>query len=48
MEWVCALWVAGELIYQGHQPETAAIMGLGLNEVEAPDMVGMLRPEPDT
>jgi hypothetical protein len=40
--------LAGELINQGHQPDTAAIMGRSLYKVEAPDMVCMCRPEPDT
>jgi hypothetical protein len=36
-----------ELIDQGHQPDTAAIMGRDLNKVEAPDVFWMFRPEPD-
>ena len=40
--------LAGELIDQGHQPDTTAIMGCGLDKVEAPDVVWMFRPEPDT
>ena len=38
---------AGELIDQGHQPELAAIVGLGLHEVVAPHVIASLRPEPD-
>ena len=37
----------GELVDQRHQPELAAIMGLGLDEVVAPDMIAMLRSQPD-
>jgi hypothetical protein len=38
---------AGELIDQGHQPELAAVVGLGLNEVVAPPRIASLRPQPD-
>ena len=38
---------AGELVDQRHQPELAAIVGLGLHEVVGPDMVAPLRPQPD-
>ena len=38
---------AGILINQRHQPELAAIVGLGLHEVVAPHMIASLRPEPD-
>lgn len=37
----------GELIDQGHEAEFAAVMGLRLDKVVAPDMIAMLRPEPD-
>jgi hypothetical protein len=40
--------LAGELIDQGHQPNTPAIMGRGLDKVEAPDVVGPFRSKPDT
>ena len=36
-----------ELIDQGHQPELAAVTGLGLDEVVGPDMVAVFRPQPD-
>ena len=37
---------AGELIDQCHQSELAAVVGLRLDEVIAPDVVAMLRPQP--
>jgi len=36
-----------ELVDQRHQSELAAVMGLRLDEVVAPDMVAMLRSQPD-
>jgi len=39
--------LSGELIDQGHQADTPAVVGLGFNKVEAPDMVLVLRPEPN-
>ena len=38
---------AGELVDQRHQPDLAAIMGLGLDEVVGPDMIAPLRSQPD-
>ncbi len=37
----------GELVDQSHQPQLAPIVGLRLDEVVAPDMVAMLRPQTD-
>jgi hypothetical protein len=37
----------GELVNQGHEPEPSTIMGLRLNEVVAPDMITVLRPQPN-
>ena len=37
----------GKLVDQGHQPQLAAIVGLGLDKVVAPDMIAMLRPQAD-
>lgn len=37
----------GELIDQRHQPDFAAIVGLGLHQVVGPDMVAALRSQPD-
>lgn len=37
----------GELIDQSHEAESAAVIGLRLDKVVAPDMIAMLRPEPD-
>jgi hypothetical protein len=37
----------GEFVDQGHQPKFAPIVGLRLDEVVAPDMVAMLRPQTD-
>ncbi len=39
--------LAGELIDQGHQPDFPAIMGLGFDKVVGPDMIAVLRPQPD-
>jgi hypothetical protein len=39
--------LAGILINQRHQPDLAAIVGLGLNKVVGPDMIAPFRPEPD-
>ena len=36
-----------ELVDQGHQSNLAPIMGLSLDEVVAPDMIAMLRPQAD-
>jgi len=36
-----------KLVDQGHQPELAPVISLRLNEVEAPNMIAMLRPQPD-
>ena len=36
-----------ELVDQGHQLNLAPIMGLSLDEVVAPDMIAMLRPQAD-
>lgn len=33
--------LAGELVDQRHQADTPPVMGVGLHEVEAPDMVGI-------
>ena len=38
---------AGMLVNQRHQPELAAIVGLGLNKVVGPDMIAPLWPQPD-
>ncbi len=38
----------GELVDQRHQSELSPIMGLRLDEVIAPNMIAMLRPQPDT
>lgn len=37
----------GELVDQRHQPNLAAILGLGLHKVIGPDMVAPLRTQPD-
>ena len=37
----------GELVDQRHQPDFAAIMGLGFDEVVGPDVIAPLRPQPD-
>lgn len=37
----------GKLIDQGHQAELAAVMGLCLDKIVAPDMIAVLRPQPD-
>src|SRR5690348_3463377 len=37
----------GELVDQRHQPQPLAIVGLGLDEVEAPNVVSMPGPLPD-
>jgi hypothetical protein len=37
----------GELVNQGHEPELSTFVGLCLNEVVAPDMIAMLRPQAD-
>lgn len=37
----------GKLVDQRHEPELTAIMGLRFDEVVAPDMVTMLRPQTD-
>ncbi len=38
---------AGELVDDVEHPDLPAIMGSCLHEVVGPDVVGMLRPEPD-
>lgn len=38
----------GELVDQRHQSELSSIMGLRFDEVVAPHMIAMLRPQPDT
>jgi hypothetical protein len=38
---------AGKLINQGHEPDTATIMGLGFDKVAAPDVIAMPGPKPD-
>ena len=38
---------AGELVDDVEHAELAAVMGAVLDEVVGPDMVGMLRPQPD-
>ena len=37
----------GELIDQSHQTELATVMGLRLDKIVAPDMIAVLRPQPD-
>src|SRR5271154_3746519 len=37
----------GELVNQGHEPELSTIVGLRLNEVVAPDMIAVLRSQPN-
>ena len=37
----------GELVDQRHQSKLSSIMGLCLDEVVAPHMIAMLRPQPD-
>src|SRR3712207_9547192 len=37
----------GVLIDQGHDPEASAVMGSALDKVEAPHVIGPLRPQPD-
>jgi hypothetical protein len=39
--------LSGELVNQRHQQDLAAVVGLGLDEVVAPDMVAVLRSQPD-
>ncbi len=39
--------LATELIDKGHQPDASPVVGLGLYEVEAPDMVGIFGTKPD-
>ena len=39
---------AGEDVDQRHQPQATAIVGLGLDKIEAPEMVATLRPQADT
>ena len=36
-----------ELVDQRHQPDLAAVVGLGLDEVVRPDVIAPLRPQPD-
>ncbi len=38
----------GELVDQRHQSKLSSIMGLSFDEVVAPHMIAMLRPQPDT
>ena len=38
---------AGELVDQGHQTYAFAIMGLGFDKVEAPDVIGKFRSQPN-
>jgi hypothetical protein len=37
----------GELVNQGHEPELSTIVGLRLNEVVAPEMIAVLRSQPN-
>ena len=37
----------GELVDQCHQAKLSPVMGLRLDEVVAPHMIAMLRPQPD-
>src|SRR5918998_1004084 len=39
--------LARVLINQGHDPQAPSIMGVALDKVEAPDVVGSLRPQAD-
>ena len=38
---------AGELVDQRHQPQSPTIVRSAFDKVEAPDMIAMLRPQPD-
>ncbi len=39
--------LASELVDQGQKPDPTTIMGLGFDEIVAPDMIAMGRSEPD-
>ena len=38
---------AGELVDQRHQTDPTPVVGLGLDKVEAPDMIGIFWSQPD-